>query len=156
MKRLLLNSLVATSALLCVAVIGLWVRSYVRPESLTWVRSDGSSVVARGVYAGNGMASYEWSTFPAMQFGGPLGYRRRLAGPLPPEVSRLRPSWSSLPDYASFTTPLWIPTVLTAIAPTLWFMRRRSRRRRRPGLCPQCGYDLRATPGQCPECGTTT
>jgi hypothetical protein len=27
------------------------------------------------------------------------------------------------------------------------------RRRRARGLCPQCGYDRRATPGRCPECG---
>jgi hypothetical protein len=50
---------------------------------------------------------------------------------------------------------LWLPTIalaaLPAAVPALWL---RARRRRRPGLCPNCSYDLRATPDRCPECGT--
>jgi hypothetical protein len=51
--------------------------------------------------------------------------------------------------------PLWlipagvlIPVVMTGI-----FGAWRRRRRVRRGLCPACGYDLRASPGKCPECG---
>jgi len=49
---------------------------------------------------------------------------------------------------------VWAAGLLFAIAPALWAHRRlRHLRRRPPGTCPECGYDLRATPDRCPECG---
>ena len=50
--------------------------------------------------------------------------------------------------------PFWWLFIITSFLPTCWAIRTLRWRRRRPcGLCPTCGYDLRATPGRCPECG---
>ncbi len=50
--------------------------------------------------------------------------------------------------------PAWA-LVLTTGALPLWMVVRTVRRWRmaKPGHCPVCGYDMRATPDRCPECG---
>ena len=51
--------------------------------------------------------------------------------------------------------PYWLPALLTAVSPVVWFWRRqKAKHRQKPGLCRVCGYDLRASPERCPECGT--
>lgn len=51
--------------------------------------------------------------------------------------------------------PIWCFVLASAVAPANRFRRwHRKRKRRDAGLCPECGYDLRATPDLCPECGT--
>ena len=57
------------------------------------------------------------------------------------------------PYFHEFTTipygPIgWALALLPAIRFDHWW-----RRPRPSGLCPACGYDLRATPDRCPECG---
>ncbi len=66
-------------------------------------------------------------------------------------------------NYAQLVLSFWALMSLLLVLPFLraslpvriwWLRRRRLRRWRLRGLCPVCGYDLRATRDRCPECGT--
>ena len=65
--------------------------------------------------------------------------------------------WSGKIDFYSYhfiELSFWDVSFLFAALPGLWIVQRiRHRRHSAAGLCPTCGYDLRATPDRCPECG---
>jgi hypothetical protein len=64
---------------------------------------------------------------------------------------------ASIPQIAKegVSFPCWLMVIVLVLPMSRIFasVSRRTRRKRR-GLCNECGYDLRATPNRCPECGT--
>jgi hypothetical protein len=181
-----LNILTALSLLLCVAVLMVSVRSYWRVDTVYWhtyVRDDGTAIVHRhwNIASGNGGVWFEAETHDMTDLS--VGPKLRATFPARPvvrwNVSRSmnqRPAdISSTGFHASLDqrwtnpvgrvhsrtvrVPWWIVALPAAFLPVRYLSLRRRRRRQyrvAHALCPDCGYDLRASPGRCPECGTTT
>jgi hypothetical protein len=176
--RRLFTPLSALSLLLCAAAAVAWVRSGTHLDVLLHVRSPRD--VTMWVNDPWGVTYRLTRTNYDMGWLKRTGWQVR-SGPLPPIVP---PPAGMLPEppgvrflgfewahgvyvppirYSAIYTdertvrviPHWALVAATALFPGAWCLRRwHSRRRYGAGLCPSCGYDLRATLGRCPECGT--
>jgi hypothetical protein len=116
-----------------------------RPKNLPrWPRRDGwkydtASIRPQLLQEGDSLAAklgFAWGSSP---FG------------LPPSS---RVGGSSKASNRVFSFPHWAMTLAAAFLPACWLTGHRRRHANRPGLCTNCGYDLRATANRCPECGT--
>jgi hypothetical protein len=65
------------------------------------------------------------------------------------------PGWGQGIAYRAWTFPYWAMIGALGV-PIAWRVVKVARRWQQyeQGLCPKCGYDLRATPDRCPECGS--
>ena len=163
MKRRLLNGLAALSLILALATGGLWGRSYYRfdrwvnessPRERTHVESwEGTLIIAHAPIALQpfNLQPPNWRTWAAFAVGTDTVHVRLKSRHAP------EPEWiRSGPVLRAYVIrfPHWTLLLAFAILPAFrgWQLLR-SARRRSENLCPQCGYDLRATPQRCPECG---
>ena len=145
MRHRLFTFFSALALLLAVAVGGLWVRSFFFANAYRFpYRGELCEVVFNRGRIGVNNAPHV--------VGQSIIIRSARAVGQPPTMTSL-PS----PRYWSRSSPLAAPllTLLLLVPPALAARAWRNRlRHRRAGLCPTCGYDLRATPDKCPECGT--
>ena len=151
MKRRLFTLCSAVSLLLCVLACTLWVRSYWRSDTLLFHARGGT---VYGVGSNRGSLVAGWATELKTDQGRRWRDQRGPAGDEPHYGLWLGFGLRrSGPERLLFLPHALAVVASAASAGTLWVRHRRQVRRDRLGLCPACGYDLRATPDRCPECG---
>jgi hypothetical protein len=176
-RRRLFTLFSGLSLLLFVAVCVLWVRSYwggrgiARSEVVAarkWGHTEafgfagGQFVHFKSDFHSEGMTSDMPRHWYVVDSGSPGLLRVTFS---PRATQALGFAWESgrfqsppappADSYRTLTVPCWFLALVFAMAPAARLRRlwRDRRLRRSPGLCPGCGYDLRATPDRCPECG---
>jgi hypothetical protein len=175
MKRLALYALrffVLASALVCLAAVVMWVRSYRFADyygrSLGPVRVEFDSAAGwpQMVLAldrvnntdNDGWRSIRESPTPGQWAHGWIPRPNRFGFLFYAGRTRGSPNgnWVHGNRFIGVVwMPYWCIAAVTALAPTTAIAGRIFRRRRIvSGRCAKCGYDLRATPDRCPECGT--
>lgn len=176
MKRKLLTILSAMSLALCVFTCVLWVRC---DGSNSDEIGLNSSTTLYGLFSTDGRvyagaywdAADPWKVSPGFHCGSDHGWSFGFYcmvmsrehghewGGFGVTVADLPPDRMA-PNIRQVTAPHWFLALAFAALPVWWGFRRtkalRLARRSSRGLCPSCGYDLRASAERCPECGVVT
>ncbi len=167
MRRWLVNLAAALSLVLCVLVLALWVRSYFASDAISFTDNGGATF---GVQSSRGQVLVGVMRFGTGPTGAPTGLGVSTAAAVPleqmlvgrPAFRRFGFAGQSVNDPGAgyrarvLIVPHWFVAALLAVATASKLVDRRLRRsslRVAAGLCPSCGYDVRASPGRCPECG---
>ena len=181
MKRRVFNFAAGVSLVLGVATVGLWIRGRTTWTVIAWQGEPqsgprkfffwkGAGCPIAGVVAAAGAlvvfdgsrddeeAGLVW--FEGAEIRGQRYLRPAYSDrPLSARVGRVSATFLTLRGRDALIStgiaiPYWLLSALTFVPPvaltTQWVRRRRQVRL---GLCPSCGYDLRATRERCPECG---
>lgn len=142
------------SLICCLATVGLWVRSYWVSDRVGRVARDASTLRQTVTMSAAGYLIVTHfkvgsSDFPERESG--LRYHRvNLDGNV-----QLKYGFFFRQNDFVIQLAHWMFVLLFALAPAWWVVGpwRRQSKRRKLGLCLNCGYDLRASPERCPECG---
>jgi len=161
MKLRLFTFVAALSLLAAVAVLFMWCRSCYSYDEWSGIATGRSTAIT----SGKGYLYYRtWTLSPPLTSYDPWNWTRlkywpyHLDGPFRffethiPATSLSPRGYSARGFWIHYSTLL----VVLSLAPAWWLIRAprwRTRQRLKLGLCPECGYDLRASEGRCPECG---
>ena len=164
MKRRLFNLAAAVSLVLCAALATTWTAAQWRGVSIGSMDEGSvlrSEYLNKRYYVGfdRRLIVIQWYENDVYKL-----LNTRYLDPGPKDFYFIRAPDSIAPNgrpwarHGTLTFPYWFALLITAALPAWWCIRHRARQRRArriaAGLCPTCGYDLRATPERCPECGT--
>ncbi len=163
--RRVFNVAAIISLLLCIGTVALWVRAQFVSDwvqRIYDVQSDSNSYGLRRAVCFTVVTTpprlivARWHCL--VRLGQGPGYRRRVAKSgeagweLPRFTGWIGREGANTNHQEWVSLPFWFLTLMFAAVFILTYSRWRLRTK--PGCCPKCNYDLRATPDRCPECGT--